>query len=356
MNMKKSILYLTLAALLLSACAKTPKTGVNDAAKRYLDAWMQVNHPGATQTPLGAFILEDIPGTGRSAGSTDTNPYVFVNYTVRNLDGSVAGTSDALLSQQLGTYDESSYYGPAVWSRGSNGLVAGIEEAISAMNVGGRRKFVVPGWLLGVDSSTGQTIVCNTAQEYLDKVSGGTPRIYDLELVDVIPDILKWQIDSVGRYISRNFSGKSVADSVKLGIYYFRTAQPTSTEAFKNDTTIYINYIGRRLDGAVFDTSIADTAKYYGIYSASRTYGPCAVKWYGSDGTYSDIKMKTSGSDTFGDVVNGFSFALSQMHAFEKGTAVFVSNWGYGTKSSGNAIPAYSPLRFDLEVVAKPEE
>ena len=356
MNMKKIILYLTLAALLLSACAKDPKSGVNDAAKRYLDAWMQVYHPGAPQTPLGAFILEETPGTGAAAGSSDTNPFVRVNFTVRNLDGSVAGTSDAELSKQLGTYDEASYYGPVIWSRASNGLAAGIEESVAAMRVGGRRTVVIPSWLLGVDASTGNTLVYDTAQEYMDNVSGGSPRIYEMELTDVIPDILKWQIDSVGRYVSRNFPGKSAADSVKRGIYYFRTAQPTSTADFKNDTTIYINYIGRRLDGAVFDTSIADTAKFYGIYSASRKYGPCAVKWYGTDGTYADITMKAAGSDSFGSVVNGFSFALSQMHAFEKGTAVFVSNWGYGTKSSGNAIPSYSPLRFDLEVVAKPAE
>ena len=356
MNMKKSILYLALAALLLSACAKDPKTGVNDAAKRYLEAWMQVYHPEAVQTSLGAFILEDTPGTGAAAGSSDTNPYVRLNYTVRNLDGSVAGTTDEKLSQQLGTYNESTYYGPVIWARASNGLVAGLEESVAAMRVGGRRTVVIPGWLLGVDATSGQTIVCDTPQEYLEKVTGGTPRVYEMELTEVIPDILAWQIDSVGRYVSRNFPGKNVKDSVKTGIYYFRTGEPSSTEEFKSDTTVYINYIGRRLDGAVFDTSIADTAKYYGIYSASRTYGPCAVKWYSTDGTYTDITMKTAGSDSYGSVVNGFAFALSQMHAFESGTTVFIANWGYGTKSSGDAIPAYSPLRFDLEVVAKPAE
>ena len=51
--MKKTLSYL-LCLLVLGACARTVETGKNDAAKRYFDAWMQVNHPGLTPTGLGA--------------------------------------------------------------------------------------------------------------------------------------------------------------------------------------------------------------------------------------------------------------------------------------------------------------
>ena len=355
MNMKKSILYLSLAVLVLAACAKTPKKSANESDKLYLESWIQVYHPEATRTSLGAYVLEDIPGTGAAAGSYESNPYIQVNYTVRNLDGSVQGTTDMELAQQLGSYDESAYYGPVTWTRASHGLAAGIEESVAAMRVGGRRTVVIPGWLLGVDASSGTPIIYDTAQEYLDKVTGGTPRIYEIELTELIQDVNKWQCDSVGRYVAHEFPGKSVTDSLKYGIYYFRTAEPSSTAKFKNDTTIYINYIGRRLDGAVFDTSIADTAKFYGIYSASRTYGPCAVTWYGSDKTYTDITMKTAGATSASSVINGFAFGLDQMHPHEQGSVIFIAGWGYGSKSSGAAIPAYSPLRFDLEIVDKPE-
>jgi FKBP-type peptidyl-prolyl cis-trans isomerases 1 len=148
--------------------------------------------------------------------------------------------------------------------------------------------------------------------------------------------------------------GKSAADSLKYGIYYIRTGEPESETKFKNDTTIYVNYTGRRLDGVVFDTSIADTAKYYGIYSASRTYGPSAIKWYSEDGDYTKITMTAAGSSSSSEVIAGFSFGLDQMHPFEKGAVIFTANWGYGSRSSSSALPAYSPLRFDFEVVAKP--
>ena len=352
--MKKTLLYLGFAALLLSACAKTPNPGPNAATKRYLDAWIQVNHPDAKLTPLGAYILEETPGTGAAAGSIDENGYVRVECTVSALSGAISSTSDKDLARQLGTYAEKNYYGPVVWRRADNGLVAGLEELVSTMRCGGSKTVVVPGWLMGVDSQTGLPIIYDSAQKYLDKISGSSPLIYRVKLTEVIPDIVKWEADSVDHYVARHFPGTTVKDTLHIGYYYRRTAEPSSTKEFAKDTTIYINYIGRRLDGVVFDTNIEDSAKFYGIYSASRTYGPAKIKWYGSDGTYSDILMTSAGSETGVEVAPGFSFALDQMHPHEKGTAVFRSGWGYGSSGSGSAIPAYSPLRFDLEIVDKP--
>jgi FKBP-type peptidyl-prolyl cis-trans isomerase len=360
MNMKKTILYLSLAALVLAGCAKDPKKGVNDANKRYIEAWIQVNHPDAVRTGLGAYILEDTPGTGPSVSSADSYPYVRVNYTIRTLDGTVQTTTEEALSKRLGTYtankSKNPYYGPMVWNRSNDNLVAGLEETVSTMSVGGHRTVVLPGWLMGVDANTNMSLRYKTAEEYLEKVQGGTPVIYELTLTDAFSDVMKWQIDSVGRYLAGQFPGKSVADSTKKGFYYIRTGAPSSEVKFKNDTTIYINYIGRRLDGQVFDTSIADTAKYYGIYSASRTYGACKIGWYSSDQDYTNITMTLPGASSSSSVINGFSLGLDQMHPHEKGTAVFISNWGYGVNGSGVSIPGYSPLRFDFEIVDKPAE
>ena len=360
MNMKNTILYMSLAALVLAGCAKDPKTGVNDANKLYLDAWIQVNHPDAVRTALGAYILEDIPGTGPSVSSAESYPYVRVDYTIRKLDGSVQTTTEEALAKRLGTYtanqSKNPYYGPLVWNRSSDGLVAGLEEAVSTMSVGGHRTVVLPGWLMGVDASTNASLRYKTAEEYLEKVPGGTPVIYDITLTEAFSDAVKWQIDSVGRYLAKSFPGKTAADSTKKGFYYFRTGAPSSEKKFKNDTTIYINYIGRRLDGQVFDTSIADTAKYYGIYSASRTYGACKISWYSSDKDYTSITMTMPGASSSSSVINGFSLGLDQMHPHEKGSAIFVSGWGYGNKGSGTVIPGYSPLRFDFEIVDKPAE
>jgi len=338
--MKKTCLYPALAALILCGCAKTPATGLNDANKRYFDAWIRVNHPDAKANSLGVYILEEQEGTGALAGDADTSPYIRLDYVSRSLAGVVDDTNIASVARQTGDYEEGNYYGPQVWKRSDNALPAGVDDVISTMRVGGRTKFVVPGWLMTTDRY-------DTAADYLANVSG-TPMIYEFTLRDLITDVKKWETDSVGRYVARQFPGKSVSDSLKYGFYYFRTGEPSSTVTFPEDTTIYINYTGRLLDGTVFDTTVKDTAKFYGIYSADRTYGPSSVKWYSADEDYTKIQLGSS------EVINGFAYALFQMHPHEKGSAVFYSGVGYGTSGSGESIPGYAPLRFDIEIVDKP--
>lgn len=342
MKMKKTTLYLVLAALLCCGCAKVAKTGLNDANKRYLDAWIQVNHPGAAQTALGSYILEDVPGTGTLAGTADDNGFVRLEYTVRNMEGSVQDACTEQWAKQLGTYDHTTYYGPVIWQRGKNLLAPGLDDALESMREGGSRTLLIPGWLLST------TKYYKTEKEYRDNISG-TSGIYELRLCDVIPDIQKWETDSVGRYVARVFPGKTVRDSLQYGFYYFRTGEPSSTAEFKTDTTIYVNYILRLLNGKVIDTNVRDTAAFYDIYSSSREYGPTSIKWFSKDGTYKDIKFGSSSG-----AIEGFQLALSKMHPHEKGTTVFYSGLGYKYSGSGSTIPSYSPLRFDFEIVDKP--
>ena len=338
--MKRNLPYAALIALVLCACAKAPTPGLNDSAKLYFDAWIHVNHPDAVASGLGAYVLSETTGSGTEAGTAKANPYVRVHYIVSDLDGTVLSTSLKEVAQRIGEYDEEDYYGPEIWQRGEGQLAAGLDDALESMRTGGIRTVAIPGWL-------NTTSRYAAKEDYLAKVNG-TSAVYEVGLLEVIPDIKKWETDSVGRYVTATFPGKSAGDSLKYGFYYVRGAAPSSEEDFPIDTTIYINYVGRLLDGHVFDTNVKDSAKFYGLYSASRTYAPTAVTWYNADGTYTDIKM---GGST---VIDGFAYALSKMHPHEKGTAVFYSGVGYGSNGSGTSIPGYSPLRFDIEIVDKP--
>ena len=107
------------------------------------------------------------------------------------------------------------------------------------------------------------------------------------------------------------------------------------------------DYIGRLLNGTVFDTSIRDTAMFYGIYSSGRSYGPVSIN-FGSE--WSDSKMGAESNS----IISGFARTLWTMHPKEKGTGIFYSPLGYSYNGSGGIIPPYSPLRFDIELVANP--
>lgn len=51
-------------------------------------------------------------------------------------------------------------------------------------------------------------------------------------------------------------------------------------------------------------------------------------------------------------VIDGFDMGVSRMRVGEKATLIFPSALGYGSRSQGSDIPAYSPLVFDIEVVS----
>lgn len=351
MKMKKTLIYI-IAACCLCACGKAVTTSTSESAKLYLDAWVHVQkqkHPDYLwkQTPLGSWIMEESEGKGAVLGDFTDSLYLRVNYTYASLSGDITNTTSEKVSQQLGKYTENYYYGPQVWY--ANSIYAGLEELVKGMKRGGRRKAVIPSWLQTSER-------CNSLEEYMalpdDKI--GTTQVYEIELVDFFENVNEWELDSISRYLVRTFPSRFGKDPVRAkadssgahGFYYIRQEEPAESKEL-SDTTVYINYIGRLLNGTVFDTSIRDTAMFYGIYSSGRSYGPVSIN-FGSE--WSDSKMGAESNS----IISGFARTLWTMHPKEKGTGIFYSPLGYSYNGSGGIIPPYSPLRFDIELVANP--
>lgn len=342
-DMKKSTLLAIVASSCLAfSCARVVTEGLNEQNRKVFDAWRESAYPSAVKTALGAYIIEDTPGSGVLMDNSTLYPYLRAKYSVTDLKGNYSATSYEDIAKQLGTYSESDYYGPAVLYRGEmgDGLYAGLDEAFRTMRVGGRRKVIIPGWLCSYGD------ILKDADYYLQNGSGEAA-IYTLEAIDQIADIETWEIDSLYRYASSVFPTISPMDTLRKGLFYRRLNSPLpDEEVLKVDTTVYINYTGRLLNGKVFDTSVRDTAIKYGLYTPSTTYGPKSVT------IKEDYKEITMSSST---LIDGFSYTLSKMHPFEKGVSMFYSGLGYGSSGSGNSIPSYCPLRFDIELVDKPE-
>ena len=360
--MKRFILLAIFAATALFAisCAKHVPVGANDANKRYFDAWLHVNNINVEPTGRGIYILEDIPGTGRKI---EKEGYVYLDYKTTDLSGNVTSFTDAATAKQQGTYSPSTYYGPGFISTITDNIYAGVADMLLGMNVGGYRKVIIPTWLMSYEDY-------ETESQYLKESTSSSSTIYEVKVKSFIPDIDKWQIDSIGRFFNGKvlidgvpanqiFTSKygwpmTEADSVQTGFYYKQLKEPVDTAKFANDTTIYINYTGRLLNGQVFDTTIEDIAKDHNIYTNTKTYEPVAINWANEveDEDYTGITMGTGESS----VINGFALTLWQMRAMEKGIGVFYSTLGYGASGSGATIPPFSPLIFEIEIVAAPEE
>ena len=349
--MKKTLIILS-ALLCLAACGRTVPTAKHEADKRSFDAWATVykeKHPEYLwkQTTLGSWLLEDVPGTGELVTGNEDTLYIYANYTTRNTSDKITSTSSAKIAQQLGTYNETNYYGPSVWYQ--KGSYAGLEEMIVGMRNGGRRKVAIPGWLLTYKRY-------DAPEKYLNDSTTNSPAIYDIELVDHFKNTNEWELDSIGRFLARRYPkqfgtnpAKARADSAGAhGFYYATLKAPSDSEELK-DTTVYINYTGRLLNGRVFDTTIRDTAIVYGLYSSSRTYSPVAIK-YGD--SLDDIRMGSGDGTT---VKEGFGRMMMKMKAGERGVSVFYSPLGYSTSGSGSKIPPYSPLCFEVSLVKNPD-
>jgi len=332
-NPLSTIVFFAAVSLIASSCERNVTSGLNYMEKKIFDSWIAANYPDAERTTLGSYILLDEEGTGEIVGSIEDSPYLYGRYVLRDLDGTIQDYTDAIVAKQLGIYDSTYFYGPHVWKRADDGLNSGVEELIETMRVGGRRAAVVPGWL-------NTTTRYDTEEDYLNNITGENS-IYDILVVDIIQDITQWEIDSTENYVNRYFPG---TDSTVLGYYYKQTQEPSDTTSFESGATVYINYIGRTLDGRVFDTTIKDTAKFYGIYSPNATYEPTYVTWAT---TYDKLTMGENSSST----ITGFSKAIFGMRTGETGTAIFISDYGYSYSGTGLAIPAYSPLRFDIELI-----
>lgn len=329
-------------AVMAVACAKEASESKNGDNKLYLDAWLSVHYPNVEPTGLGVYITDDQPGTG--AAVTDDDTYLFIRYTATDLDGTIGNTTEEKVAQQLGNYSQSTYYGPTVVINNKYMTQVGILEMIKGMKVGGTRTAVIPGWL---NSTLSTNEDYTTAEDFLNNKSGSNA-IYTITISDKTSDITKWEIDSLERYTARVMND---VDSTFYGYYYQQLKAPTDTTTLPRDTSFYINYTGRLLNGKVFDTTVEDTAKFYGIYSSSKTYEPQQVTL---NETYTEITLGGSSSSDGSTTINGFAYCLSKMKAYEKGVCAFYSNLGYGYSGSGSSIPKYAPLSFEIEIVDQP--
>ena len=325
--------------VLATGCAKEVSTDTSAMAKSFFDSWIKVNHPEATAQGLGVYIIEDQPGNGETV--TEDDIYLYTEFTTYDINGNITGTTVEKTSQQIGSFSEATYYGPKMIINLRDYTEAGILEMIKGMRVGGTRTAVIPSWL-NVKKDY------DTVEKYL-KENGGSNAICTITLKDKTTDIVKWEIDTLAKYVSANFQ-QSVADSVKFGFYQKTLTEPDDTATYGTDSLFCVNYTGRLLNGKVFDTTIEDTAKVYGIWSSSKTYAPVYIQ-KASD--YTETTMAADETSTGSSTIDGFSYCLSRLRQHEKVICAFYSVLGYGYSGSDPSIPSFCPLVFEIEALDK---
>lgn len=343
--MKRTVLILLAAAALLASCARTVSSDTQELEAQALSAYMEKYYSGAYEkTKMGAYIFtaDEVPGTGAEYGD---QAYLRMDYTLTDREGRLMNSTIESINRKNDVYVSRNYYGPQVVYCADNVLKAGVEQlllgsgtSLGPMKVGGTRKALIPGWLM-------TTSRYDSEDDYIKNVSG-TEAVYSVTIVDAFTDEEKWEKDSLARYIAANFPD-AVEDTEVGGWYYVVTKPAPGTGLLAADSTVYCNYTLRDLSGRVIDSNVEKVAKDNDFWSSSSTYSPALINW---NADYTKITMTSSETD----VVDGFANAFLKMHQYESGIAFFWSGLGYSTTGSGSTIPAYCPLRFDLELTVKP--
>lgn len=340
---KASRILVPLAALaVIAGCAKQQSLSSGQKSKEYLELYMSKAYPDVTPDQWGIYVLEDIPGTGYTWN--EEFAYTLLNSTVRTLDGTIVSSTEADIAKQLdeNSYKSYNYYGPKYQNTSSGSGYAGLEYILKGMKVGGTKTAVIPCWLI-------TTSRFSTKEEYIKASSTSTHLIYTITFAGQCGDISTQEIATLRQYVNENFGPDVKSCSYKKdmteGTFYFVSDTTSFKEEDKraDDATLYLKYVGRRLDGVAFDTNDQATALKEGLFVKERTYEKSKVVF---SSTYSSITMDGSSS-----LVDGFLGALYKMHwSGQKATVLFVSTLGYGSTGSGDVIPPYVPLIFELEL------
>lgn len=330
------------AAVIPVSCEKISSTTSDELQQKILDAWIKVNHPEAKATESGMYYISSTEGKGRQL---EDSLYVFVKYKCRDLEGNYQDYNYEDLAKQLGKFSYSTYYTYDIWYISESTLTDGLNEALKTMRVGGSLEVALPPALL-----ESNTVNYYSLYYYTSDSDSKENLIYDLEVIGAVDDIMQYQTDCLEAYKKSFYPG---LDSTANGYYFKKTLAVDYSDRLEDtltdDTSIKVWYVGRTLDGFVFDTNIKDTAKRYRFYDSSKDYDALSVSWT------SDYESMAKDSEN--SLITGFARALSTMQRGERAVTFFSSDFGYGdtgSSSTSSSIPAYTPLTFELYV--EPEE
>jgi len=315
MRRKNILLFLISFLLFAVACDRVVDDPISDEMAR-LQAWLQVNNITTTPTASGLYFIDSKDGNGLTP--KDSN-FVEISYEVRDLDGNLYETTNDTVAKFYDIFSATKHYVPSYSQYLTNvSSLKGLVEGLGMMKEGGKAKLIIPS-KIGYGAGTYGIPAYKTI-------------IYDLELKKVVLDPKTYEKDSISSYLSHHPGFTSFNDS----LYYKKTKEGTRQCVVAKDSVVEVYYVGKFLDGFVFDTNIDSIARKNNIYSSSKTY---------------DAMSFTVGSDSY---TAGFNLAVQKMIEGEEATFIIPSFNMYGkTGQAGSttSIPPYATLIFDIKLV-----
>lgn len=304
--MKRLLLYLfILPGVLLSSCLKDEYEELEKEELAELKEYLEENGITEEASLNSVYYIYEKYGNGVFPESGE---YVRINYEHRLLDGTLVVTNDSSLIDWNST--DSTIYEDFIFIPlkivCDQFRMAGLNIGIKNISEGGKAKLIIPSKLGFYDFET---------------------RIFTVEIVEVIPDIVDYEKENLALYLDRN---SITVDSTESGLYYIEE------EKYGMD------------ESTIVEEGDSLLVKYTGFFLEMDAQ---------------PVQFETTGNDTVlwtyfsADYIEGFAEGLSYMHPGTKAKIIIPYYLGYDDEilyhSSGyfTLIPAYSTLIFDIELI-----
>ncbi|MBP5326519.1 MAG: FKBP-type peptidyl-prolyl cis-trans isomerase [Bacteroidales bacterium] len=177
------------------------------------------------------------------------------------------------------------------------------------------------------------------------KENAGMILSYEIEITDVVTkaeadeerqnfiEAMREQAAEDDEAIKKYMADNNLKATPETSGLYIIVNKKGKGEPVQIGSTIAVNYTGRLMNGKVFDSSIEKVAKENNILDPSRKYEP--------------FEYQVGATS----LIRGWDEGLMNQPAGSSLTLIMPSRLGYGSRENG-AIPANSPLIFDIEIVS----
>ncbi len=251
------------------------------------------NNINIKPTETGLYFENVTTGIGPLAKDGDL---VTVNFAIKLLNG-----TEIFSSKSSGE--------PVVFELGKPFDTEGMNEAVRMMKAGGSAHLIMPSNLAFGERGRAKII------------PPFSPLICDVDLLKIQNqaqfnhDKSSEEVSIIKQYVSDN---NITAKPTISGLYYIEQLKGTGVKAKAGDK-VKVWYTGKLFDGTVFDAS----------------------------SNRNEAFQFTLGE---GRVIKGWDEGIAMMNVGGKATLIIPSNLAYGERGSGQRIPPFSPLIFEVEL------
>ncbi len=137
------------------------------------------------------------------------------------------------------------------------------------------------------------------------------------------------QTPAIEKYLADN---NLQAQPDENGLYFITTKKGTG-KVVERGQEVSVNYVGKRLDGKIFDTNLEDVAMANDMFMPGRPYEPMTF--------HAGV----------GQMIPGFDMAVLKMNKGSKATVIIPFELAYGPRAMSEELPAFSTLVFEIELV-----